>query len=61
MIPYDDTFGYRETAMTVFIIGINVSVVILALGKLYFIKSFQHDVFIIQHYTYVDCFVGLHL
>ena len=33
MIPYDDTFGHRETAMTVFIIGINVSVVILAAGK----------------------------
>ena len=34
MIPYDDTSGHRETAMTVFIISINVSVVILAGGKL---------------------------
>ena len=33
MIPYDDTFGYRETTMTVFIILINVSVVILAVGE----------------------------
>ena len=33
MIPYEDTSGHRETAMTVFIIGINVSVIILAVGK----------------------------
>ena len=33
MIPYDDTAGHRETAMTVFIIGINVSVIMLAVGK----------------------------
>ena len=32
MIPYDDISGHRETAMTVFIIVINVSVVILAIG-----------------------------
>ena len=33
MIPYNDTSGHRETAMTVFIIGINASVIILAVGK----------------------------
>ena len=33
MIPYNDTSGHRETAMTVFIIGINVPVIILATGK----------------------------
>ena len=33
MIPYDNTSGHREIAMTVFIIGINVSVLILAAGK----------------------------
>ena len=32
MVPYDDTSGNRETAMAVFIIGLNVSVVLLAVG-----------------------------
>ena len=33
MVPYDDTSGQRGTAMAVFIIGLNVSVVFLAVGK----------------------------
>ena len=33
MVPYKDTSGQRETAMAVFIIGLNASVVLLAGGK----------------------------
>ena len=33
LVPYTDPSGYRQTAMAVFIIGLNVSVVLLALGK----------------------------
>ena len=33
MVPYNDTSGKRETAMAVFIVGLNISVVLLAVGK----------------------------
>ena len=50
MVPYDDIFGYRETAMTVFIILINVSVVILAVGEFYLVLSDGIHYKLILHY-----------
>ena len=41
-VPYTDTSGHRQTAMAIFIIGLNLSIVLIALGKSFAFKIMMH-------------------